>query len=64
MLKPINGLIKKFPNADIDKFVLLLRKGVYQYEYLDSWKRFDETSFPDEKAFYNELYLEEITDED
>ena len=43
---------------------LLLRKGVYPYEYMDSWKRFDETSLPDKKAFYSELYLEDITDED
>ena len=27
-------------------------------------KRFDETSLPDKKAFYSELYLEDITDED
>ena len=37
-LKPINGLIKKFPNTyifcnrDINKFVLLLKKGIYSYE--------------------------------
>ena len=43
---------------------LLLRKGVYPYEYMDSWKRFDETSLPDKKAFYSKLYLEDITDED
>ena len=36
--KPINGLIKKFPSAyqfcdgDLNKFVLLLRKGVYPFE--------------------------------
>ena len=69
-LKPINGLIKKFPsiyqfcNRDINKFVLLLRKRVYLHEYMDSWKRFAETSLPDKKAFYGELYLEDITDED
>ena len=51
-------------NRDINKFVLLLRKGVHPYEYMDSWKRFDETSLPDKKAFYSELYLEDITDED
>ena len=68
-LKPINGLIKKFPNTykfcnnDVNKFILLLRKGVYPYEYIDSWERFDETTFPNKKAFYSELYLEDITDE-
>ena len=31
---------------------------------MDSWKRFDETSLPDKKAFYSELYLEDITDKD
>ena len=41
---------------------MLLRKGVYPYEYMDSWKRFDKT-LPDKKAFYGELYLEDITDE-
>ena len=31
---------------------------------MDSWERFDETSLPDKKAFYSELYLENITNED
>ena len=31
---------------------------------MDSWERFNETSLPDEKAFYSKLYLEDITDED
>ena len=34
------------------------------YEHMDSWERFDETSVPDKKAFYSELHLEDITDED
>ena len=51
-------------NEDINKFILLLRKGVYPYEYMDSWGRFDETSLPDKKSFYSELYPEGITDED
>ena len=40
--KSINELIKKFPrthefcNGNLNKFVLLLRKGVYPNEYMDS----------------------------
>ena len=33
----------KFSNNDINKFVLLLRKGVYPYEYMDDWEKFNET---------------------
>ena len=35
--------IYEFCNGDINKFILLLRKGVHPYEYMDSWGRFDET---------------------
>ena len=41
----------QFCNRDINKFVLLLREGVYPYLYMDSWERFDETSLPDKKSF-------------
>ena len=44
--------------------LLCYKKGVYLYEYIDSWERFDKTSLPDKKAFYSELYLEDITEED
>ena len=55
MVETSNGLIKKFPttyqfcNGDINEFVLLLRKGVYPHEYMDSWEGFDETSLLDKK---------------
>ena len=45
----------QFCNGDLNKFVLLFRKGLYPYEYMDSWERFDETSLPNEEAFYNKL---------
>ena len=54
----------QFCNGDLNKFVLLLRKGVYPYEYMDSWERFNETSLPPKKGFYSELNLEDITDKD
>ena len=42
----------------------ILRKGVYPYEYMDSWERFGETSMPDKEAFYRSLNMEDITDVD
>ena len=29
-----------------EKFSLMIRKGVYPYEYMDGWKKFEETSLP------------------
>ena len=40
----------------------MLRKNIYPYEYLDSWQRFNETSFPDKNEFYSNLTMENITD--
>ena len=56
--------IYEFCNGDINKFILLLRKGVYHYEYIDNRERFDETSFPDKEAFYSSLIIENIIDVD
>ena len=52
----------QFFNGDLNKFVLLLGKGFYPYEYMDNWKRFDQTSLPDKKGFDSELNLGDITD--
>ena len=63
-------LIKKvkntysFCNNDLNKFVLLLRKGVYPYEYADTWERFSEISLPSKKDFYSNLNMEDISDID
>ena len=51
----------EFCNGDPNIFILLLRKSVYPYEYMDSWQRFDET-LPDKEAFYSSLNMEDITD--
>ena len=67
--KPINGLIEKFQSTlkfcsnITNKFILLLRKGFYPFEYMDSWERFNETTLRNKKAFYSRLY-QDITDED
>ena len=54
-------IIKSTWNGDINKFVLLLRKGVYSYKYMNCWEKFAET---DKKAFYSEFDLEVIINED
>ena len=36
----------EFCNKNLNKFILLLRKGFYPYEYMDNWERFQETSLP------------------
>ena len=50
----------RFCNEDIDRFMLLLRKGVYLYECMDDWSRFDEEELPDKSDFYSSLNMEEI----
>ena len=49
---------------DLNKFVLLLRKGVYPYEYMDTWERFNEISLPSKEDFYSNLNMEDISDID
>ena len=36
----------EFCNGNLNKFILLIRKGVYPYEYMDNWERFNETLLP------------------
>ena len=64
-----DSLIEKFyntyqlSNKDHNKFALLLRKGVYPYEYMDSWKRLNEPVPLVEDCYYSELNKEGITKE-
>ena len=64
---------KKFNKEAIKRFAsvyefcnkdLLLRKGVYPYEYMDNWERFNETSLPSKESFYSNLNMENIDDID
>ena len=69
-----SSLDKLSSNLKIDQFLnlqkysgnqlsLLLRKGVYPYDYVDCMKKLDETSLPPKEAFYSKLTGEGITDE-
>ena len=39
----------KFFNNDINKFILLLRNGVYPCQYIDEWEKFNETALPEKE---------------
>ena len=54
----------KFPNNDINKFILVLRKGVYTYEYIDKWEKFNETPLSEKEEPYSNLNMEDLTDVD
>ena len=43
-----------FSNNGINKFILLLRKGVYSYEYMND-EKFNETTLPEKIEFCNNL---------
>ena len=54
-----NELIGRFANTykfcaynDLDKFIMLLRKGVYPYEYIDEWDKFNEKVLPELKNHF------------
>ena len=44
----------RFSNHD-NKFILLMQKGVYPYEYMDDCKKFNETSLPKKEDFYTDF---------
>ena len=54
----------KFSDNNTDNFVLLLRKGVYPYQYMDDWEKFNERILSEKEEFYSNLNMEDITDAD
>ena len=65
-----NELIERFKNTcqfcenDNKKFLILLRKEIYPYEYMDSWNKFNQDKLPPMNNFYSELTVENITNSD
>ena len=51
----------KFPYYQNNKFILLLRNGVYPYGCMDNWEKFNETMLLEKEDFYNYLNMEDIT---
>ena len=72
LLSSLDKLVKgsdEFPimkkmRQEENKRQLLLKKGVYPYEYMDSFERFHEAQLPEKEKFYSSLSGKGITDEE
>ena len=62
----VRGGKKLFGFGDYSElqYDLLTRKGVYPYEYVNSWDRFNETQLPPIDVFYSNLNMSSISEED
>lgn len=54
--------MRLFFNQD-SLFNLACRKGVYCYDYVDKWEKYDETQLPEQSKFFNKLTGENISAE-
>ena len=65
----LNELKCKFPSTwkfcdnDDEEFKLMLRKGVYQYEYMSNQNKFDEDKLPSKEYFSSDYNKETISDD-
>ena len=53
-----------FEDYNESQYKLLIRKGIYPYEYMDDWNRFKETALPPKEALYSKLNMSGVTDQD
>ena len=47
-----------------NQYHLLTRKGIYPYEYVSSWDHFEEVQLPPIEAFYSNLNMSNISEDD
>ena len=72
MMSPLATLVKNLGKDKLhhvkkvykDKTDLLTRKGVYPYDWADSFSKFKNTELPPKKDFFSRLNKTEITDDD
>ena len=43
------------------QYDLLTRKGIYPYEYMSSWDKFEESQLPPIEAFYSNLNMSNVS---
>ena len=75
MSSSLDSLVSNLARGGNDKFFgfdeynehqreLLIRKGIYPYEYMDSWDRFEETKLPPKDSFYGALSMSGVSETD
>ena len=72
MSSSLDNLVKNLPDEALkyteqefknEQFNLMKQKGIYPYDYMDSFKKFNETKLPIKQHFYSILNDEHISDE-
>ena len=53
-----------FEDYNESQYNLLIRKGIYRYEYMDDWDKFKEIVLPTKEAFYSKLAMAGVSEED
>ena len=53
-----------FEDYSEEQYKLLVRKGIYPYEYMSSWDKFAESQLSPKTAFYSNLNMSNISDDD
>ena len=53
-----------FEDYSEEQYELLTKKGIYPYEYMPSWDKFAESQLPPKKAFYSNLNMSNISNDD
>ena len=62
-LKKNFNLTSRFLGCD-EKYLLMIRRGVYLYKYVDGWEKSEETDLPPKDTFYSRLNMKDISDQD
>ena len=73
MNQSLANLVKNLPEDSFkytnevfkdEKFRLMKQKGVYPYDYMNSFEKFNETQLPSQNDFYSQMNNQHITDEE
>ena len=65
-----NNLVRRgiklfgFEDYNESQYNLLTRKGIYPYEYMSSWDKFEESQLPSIEAIYSNLNMFNVSEDD